>query len=189
MSDIDLVKVGNILKSRRLEKNMSIRDLSALSDTAASTISQIETGKTSPNLLTLQALCNALELPVYSLFMVEEISNIRLVRKSEQVSYIRNISNGKPLVESMITQGQNEMLGATIQIPPGTDSGTFAHHGGEEFVMVLEGRIVYQLENYQDYVLEKHDTLYYPNYVGHRWENPFDEEATILIVTTEPYKF
>ena len=93
MPDIDLAKIGNILKTRRLEKNMSIRDLSACSDTAASTISQIETGKTSPNLLTLQALCDALDLPVYSLFMVEEISNIRLVRKNEQVSYIRNISS------------------------------------------------------------------------------------------------
>ena len=47
MSDIDLNKIGNILKTRRLEKNLSIRDLSARSDTAASTISQIETGKTS----------------------------------------------------------------------------------------------------------------------------------------------
>ena len=57
MSDIDLAKIGNILKARRLEKNLSLRDLSARSDTAASTISQIETGKTSPNLLTLKALC------------------------------------------------------------------------------------------------------------------------------------
>ena len=40
MSDIDLNKIGNILKTRRLEKNLSIRDLSARSDTAASTISQ-----------------------------------------------------------------------------------------------------------------------------------------------------
>ena len=189
MSDIDLAKIGNILKTRRLEKNMSIRDLSASSDTAASTISQIETGKTSPNLLTLQALCDALDLPVYSLFMVEEISNIRLVRKNEQVSYIRNISSGKPLVEHMITQGQNEMLGAIIDVPAGSDSGAFAHHGGEEFVMVLSGKVVYQIENHRNYVLEVEDTLYYPNYVGHRWENPFDEDAKILIVTTQPYNF
>ena len=81
MSDIDLNKIGNILKTRRVEKNLSIRDLSARSDTAASTISQIETGKTSPNLLTLKALCNALDVPVASLFMDDEISNVRLVRK------------------------------------------------------------------------------------------------------------
>lgn len=189
MSDIDLLKIGSIIKRRRQEKNLSIRDLSARSDTAASTISQIETGKTSPNLLTLQALCNALDIPVFSLFLDEEISNIHLVRKNEQQTFIRNISNGKALIESLITQGKNEMWGAIIDIPSGTDSGTFAHHGGEELVFMLEGRLRYELENYQSYELEKYDTLYYPNYVGHRWDNPFDEDAKMLIISTSPYKF
>ena len=101
MSDIDLNKIGNILRSRRMEKNLSIRDLSARSDVAASTISQIETGKTSPNLLTLKSLCNALDLPVFSLFMDDEITNVRLVRHNEQQTFIRNISNGKALIESL----------------------------------------------------------------------------------------
>ena len=121
MSDIDLAKIGNILKARRLEKNLSLRDLSARSDTAASTISQIETGKTSPNLLTLKALCNALDIPVFSLFMDDEISNVRLVRHNEQQTFIRNISNGKALVESLITQGKNEMWGAIVDIPAGSE--------------------------------------------------------------------
>lgn len=189
MSDIDLTKIGNILKRRRQEKNLSIRDLSARSDTAASTISQIETGKTSPNLLTLKAICNALDIPVFSLFMDEEISNIRLVRKNEQQTFIRNISNGKAMIESLITQGKNEMWGAIIDIPAGTDSGTFAHHGGEELVFILEGRIKYELENYQNYDLEKYDTLYYPNYIGHRWDNPYENDAKMLIISTSPYKF
>ena len=189
MSDIDLTKIGNILKSRRQEKKLSIRDLSARSDTAASTISQIETGKTSPNLLTLKALCDALDLPVFSLFLDEEITNVRLVRKNEQQTFIRNISNGHPLIESLITQGKNEMWGALIDIPAGSDSGSFAHHGGEELVFILTGRLKYELENYQTYTLEEYDTLYYPNYIGHRWENCWEEDAKMLIISTSPYKF
>ena len=189
MSDIDLAKIGNILKARRLEKNLSLRDLSARSDTAASTISQIETGKTSPNLLTLKALCNALDIPVFSLFMDDEISNVRLVRHNEQQTFIRNISNGKALVESLITQGKNEMWGAIVDIPAGSDSGTFAHHGGEELVFLLEGTLIYELENYKSYTLEKYDTLYYPNYIGHRWVNASDENAKMLIISTSTYKF
>lgn len=189
MSDIDLNKIGNIVRSRRLEKNLSIRDLSARSEIAASTISQIETGKTSPNLLTLQALCNALDLPVFSLFMDDEITNVRLVRHNEQQTFIRNISNGKALIESLITQGRNEMWGAIIDIPANSDSGKFAHHGGEELVFILEGCIRFELENHRAYVLEKYDTLYYPNYIGHRWINSFDENAKMLIISTSPYKF
>lgn len=189
MSDIDLNKIGTILKNRRSEKNMSIRDLAARSEIAASTISQIETGKTSPNLLTLQALCNALDLPVFSLFLDEDISNVRLVRHNEQQTFIRNISNGKALVESLITQGRNEMWGAIIDIPSNSDSGTFAHHGGEELVFILEGCISFELENYNTYVLEKYDCLYYPNYIGHRWTNTSDIDAKMLIISTSPYKF
>ena len=53
----------------------------------------------------------------------------------------------------------------------------------------LKGKVLYQIEHHRNYILEEEDTLYYPNYVGHRWENPFDEDAKILIVTTQPYKF
>lgn len=189
MSDIDLAKIGNILKEKRQAKNLSIRDLSARSDTAASTISQIETGKTSPNLLTLKALCDALDVPVFSLFLDEEISNVRLVRHNEQQTFIRNISNGKALVESLITQGKNEMWGAIIDIPAGTDSGAFAHHGGEELVFILEGKLKYELENYHTYDLEPYDTLYYPNYIGHRWNNVYSKDVKMLIISTSPYKF
>ena len=189
MSDIDLNKIGNILRNRRIEKNLSIRDLSARSDVAASTISQIETGKTSPNLLTLKSLCNALDLPVFSLFIDDEITNVRLVRHNEQQTFIRIISNGKALVESLITQGRNEMWGAIIDIPAHSDSGTFAHHGGEELVYMLEGCIRFELENYLVYTLKKYDTLYYPNYVGHRWTNSSDADAKMLIISTSPYKF
>ncbi len=189
MSDIDLNKIGTILKNRRSEKNLSIRDLSARSEIAASTISQIETGKTSPNLLTLQALCNALDLPVFSLFLDDEIHNVHLVRHNEQQTFIRNISNGKALIESLITQGRNEMWGAIIDIPAHSDSGTFAHHGGEELVFILEGQLYFELENHRSYILDKYDTLYYPNYIGHRWINSFDEDAKMLIISTSPYKF
>lgn len=186
---MDLVRIGKILKNRRLDLDMSIRDLSSKSNIAASTISQIETGKTSPNLLSLKAICDAMEIPVFSLFLDEDTDHIRLVRKEEQETFIRNVSNGKPLVESLIIQGKNEMYAAIIDVPPDSDSGDYAHHGGEEFVFVLNGQIIFDLENHPDYILNEHDTLYYPNYIGHRWVNESDEPAKLMMVSTSPYKF
>lgn len=187
MSDLDLVKIGNFIKLRRSEKELSIRDLASLSNIAASTISQIETGKTSPNLASLYALCESLQVPVAALFMEETIDNIKLVRKNEQKTFVRNVSNGQPLIETLITKGENEMWGGIVNIPPRTDSGNYAYHGGEEFVHVLKGCITFDLENYQNYKLYEEDTLYYPNHVGHRWINDSDEESRILIVSTSPY--
>jgi len=189
MSDINLEEIGNTLKNHRLKQNLSIRDVSTKSKIAASTISQIETGKTSPNLLTLKAICDALNVPVFSLFLEEENENIRLVKKNEQQTFVRNISNGKNLVESLITQGNNEMWAAIVDVPAKTDSGNYARHGGEEFVFVLKGSIIYDLEKREPYMLNEYDTLYYPNHIGHRWVNISDQGAQILLVSTSPYKF
>lgn len=186
---MDLDYIGNTLKQHRVNRNMSIRELSTISKVASSTISQIETGKNSPNLLTLKAICDALDIPVFSLFMQEDQSNIRLVRKQEQEPFIRNISNGNSIKESLIIQGKNEMYAALVITPPNTDSGEFSHHGGEEFVFILEGELEFELEGHKKYILHEHDTLYYPNYIGHRWENNAKADVKMLMVSTSPYKF
>lgn len=75
---MDLEYIGAILKQHRINRNMSIRELSNISNVASSTISQIETGKNSPNLLTLKAICDALDVPVFSLFIEEDNSKIKI---------------------------------------------------------------------------------------------------------------
>ena len=74
-------------------------------------------------------------------------------------------------------------------MPPHTDSGAFSHHGGEEFVFVLEGTINFYLEGHNEYELHEEDTLYYPTYIGHRWENKSDSTVKMLMVSTSPYNF
>lgn len=186
---MDLEYIGNTLKQHRINRNMSIRELSAISNVASSTISQIETGKNSPNLLTLKAICDALDVPVFSLFMQDDQVKISLVRKQEQEPFIRNISNGNTIKESLIIQGKNEMYAAVVVTPPHTDSGEYSHHGGEEFVFILEGDLIFDLEGHKKYILHEHDTLYYPNYVGHRWENNSESNVKMLMVSTSPYNF
>ena len=186
---MDLEFIGLTLRQHRMNQNLSIKELSARSGVAGSTISQIETGKTSPNLLTLKSICNALDIPVFSLFLEDESDKIQLVRSTDQETFIRNVSNGQALKESLIIQGKNEMYAAIVEVPPHTDSGAYSHHGGEEFVYVLEGSLHYDMEDHDIYLLNQHDTIYYPNYIGHRWENHSDETAKILMVSTAPYKF
>lgn len=186
---LDIEFIGEKLKQLRTEKNMSIRELSSISGIASSTISQIETGKNSPNLITLKAICDALEIPVFSLFLEEDKSKIRLVKSSTHEQIIRNISNGKQVRESLIIQGKNEMCAAIIETPPHANSGEYSYHGGEEFVFILEGVLDFYLEGHNVYKLEPHDTLYYPNYIGHRWENNTEQSVRMLIVSTSPYEF
>lgn len=186
---MNLEYIGEKLKQHRINRNMSIRELSSVSNVASSTISQIETGKNSPNLITLKAICDALDVPVFSLFLEEDKSKIRLVKNSEHEPLIRNISNGKQIRESLIIQGKNEMYAALVETPPNADSGSYSHHGGEEFVFILDGELVFDLEGHGKYFLTANDTLYYPNYIGHRWENNGEKTVRMLMVSTSPYDF
>lgn len=188
MSKLNLARIGFLLKNRRVESGLSIRELSIKSGVAAGTISQIETGKTSPNLVSVYSLCETLNFPISALFIQDDSDRVKLVRKNERTSFVRNTSNGESIVESLITKGESRMWGGIVDMPAGTDSGNYYYHGGEEFVFVLEGSITFSLDQVGNYVLEAGDTLYYPNEIGHRWENHTKKPAKFLIVSTSEFR-
>ena len=188
MSKLNLTRIGFLLKNRRVESGLSIRELSIKSGVAAGTISQIETGKTSPNLVSVNSLCETLNFPISALFIQDDTDRVKLVRKNERTSFVRNTSNGESIVESLVTKGESRMWGGIIDMPAGTNSGDYYYHGGEEFVFMLEGSITFSLDQVGNYILETGDTLYYPNEIGHRWENHTKEPAKFLIVSTSEFR-
>lgn len=188
MSKLNLTRIGFLLKNRRVESGLSIRELSIKSGVAAGTISQIETGKTSPNLVSVYSLCETLNFPISALFIQDDTDHVKLVRKNERTSFVRNTSNGESIVESLVTKGESRMWGGIIDMPAGTNSGDYYYHGGEEFVFMLEGSITFSLDQVGNYILETGDTLYYPNEIGHRWENHTKEPAKFLIVSTSEFR-
>ncbi len=188
MSKLNLTRIGFLLKNRRVESGLSIRELSIKSGVAAGTISQIETGKTSPNLVSVYSLCETLNFPISALFIQDDTDRVKLVRKNERTSFVRNTSNGESIVESLVTKGESRMRGGIIDMPAGTNSGDYYYHGGEEFVFMLEGSITFSLDQVGNYILETGDTLYYPNEIGHRWENHTKEPAKFLIVSTSEFR-
>lgn len=188
MASLNLVRIGNILKSQRLMLGLSIRDLSAKCGISAGTISQIETGKTAPNLVSVYTLCETLGFPISALFVEDCDDRISLVRKNERNSFTRNTSNGQSIDEALIIKGDHQMWGGVITMPPHTSSGAFYYHEGEEFIFILQGNLTFELENYPPYELCEGDTLYYPNEIGHRWENKSDQETQLLIVSTSEFE-
>ena len=188
MAQLNLLRIGRLLKDQRISLGLSIRDLSVRSGVAAGTISQIETGKTSPNLVSIYSLCENLGFPISALFVEESDDRINLIRKDQRPSFTRNVSSGKEIRESLITRGDSDMWGGMVYMPPHTDSGAFYYHDGEEFVFILKGTLFFELEGRPFYELHEGDTLYYANEIGHRWENRSDDEVQFIIVSTSEYK-
>lgn len=129
-----------------------------------------------------------MNFPISALFIQDDTDRVKLVRKNERTSFVRNTSNGESIVESLVTKGESRMWGGIIDMPAGTNSGDYYYHGGEEFVFMLEGSITFSLDQVGNYILETGDTLYYPNEIGHRWENHTKEPAKFLIVSTSEFR-
>lgn len=66
-----LKKIGDNLKKIRLGKGLSLRDLAAHCAIDHSDIGKIERGETNATMLTMNQLAQGLEVPLYTLFMIE----------------------------------------------------------------------------------------------------------------------
>lgn len=179
------MNIGNIIKDKRTAKNVSLRELGERTGLSASAISQIENGKSIPNILTAKLIADALGFSVISFFLDDIDSKVSLVRKHERKEMIRNKSEHGELIEELINTGKNEIIAGIITVPPLADSGAEVSHPGEEMVYVLEGEVVYTLVEVGSYALKQGDALTYPCSIPHKWYNNNDSEiAKILLVAT-----
>ena len=58
---------------------------------------------------------------------------------------------------------------------------------GEEFVLVLDGCLLLELEGSAAVVLERGDSAYYPSDRPHRWSNAGDEITRLVSVASPPH--
>lgn len=180
LSEARGVNVGARLRALREERNLSMRALAERSELAVNTLSLIENGRTSPSVNTLQQLAYTLNVPITTFFEQPEAV--------EPVMY-------RPAIERQRTPfecGAIEDLGsAQMQCPiepflvtlePGTTSGhTAITHTGYEFVLGIEGTIIYTVRQ-QEYLIEPGDSLLFEAYLPHAWRNSTRYTARMLIM-------
>jgi transcriptional regulator with XRE-family HTH domain len=90
-------RVAHAIKHRREQLKLTLRDLAAKSRVSASTISDIERGAKSPTISTLDALLEALGLPMSALTdsTASLASRIHVVRAAERPAYVDPKSGAK----------------------------------------------------------------------------------------------
>lgn len=66
-----LVK-GNRIAYYRIERGLTLRELSRISGVDSGTINRLENGLSEPRAKTVKALCDALEVPISELFDVDK---------------------------------------------------------------------------------------------------------------------
>lgn len=176
--------IGKKLKATRLKNDMTIQELAEKSKVSSNMISRIERGLTIPSVEILVKLANAFGMSIN--FFVEE------AEKGKTVVHTRK-GGGEPIFFFedkhqiiSLSQGFRDPSFAVFYdtLEAGCDSGEGEMvHTGEEFALVLQGRMAFVIEG-ERYLLEEGDSLTFKASLPHRWQNLHDGQTVVMWVVS-----
>ena len=173
------------LREERRRQRLSLRKLAEASGLSPTTVHQIEAGRGSPSLATLQALASTLGAPLAALFEggpPRPEPAIRLPARERP----RTPTPGGSLERLATGLPGQRLRGLLVTLAPGADTGDEAMtHPGHELVFGLAGRCVYDVAG-REYRVGPGDSLLVDSRQPHRGRNPGRREAHILLVLYAP---
>jgi transcriptional regulator with XRE-family HTH domain len=173
------------LREERRRRRLSLRKLADESGLSPTTVHQIETGRGSPSLATLQALASTLGVPLAALFESgpppPEPAVLLPARERPRTrtrsGSLERLAAGLP--------GQR-LRGLLVTLAPGGTTGEEAMtHPGHELVFGLSGRFVYEVAG-KDYPVGPGDSALVDSRQPHRGRNSGRREAQFVLVLYAP---
>ncbi len=177
----DAMNLGANIRAARNKRKLSLTELSEKTGIAASNLSSIELGKSSPTLNTLVKIAAAFNMKA-GMFLDKILykkavmrpkgTGERLTTDSEKVS-ARLLTSGAAL---------NRMESVMITIDPAAQISPAGQGSSDRFIYCLSGAITVLVED-EAHVLHEGDSVYIMPKVEVRFENRGRKEATILVVS------
>ncbi len=189
MAEQPLSLIGERIRVQRRKLRLSLDELAARTHLSKSFLSQVERGTTHPSIDSLNAIAEAIQVPMF-LFFVEE-DNAQVIRRRTERRTL-TVPDSRFQYES-IWFGSNRKMEILIgRLSPGEVSSDQGRtHGAreltvvEECVFVLQGRIEFCLGD-AVHILEAGDSAYYGGHIPHRFRALGDQEATLLFAIVPP---
>jgi transcriptional regulator with XRE-family HTH domain len=179
----DARSLGQLVRSIRTSRGMSIESLAKAAGVSAGAISQIERGAGNPAFTTLVKLAYGMEVPVGSFLQTDQEPPGLIVRKEHR----KRLVPSEGLIYELLTPDlQRRLEVLRVQIACGFDNSERPFvHDGEECVHLLEGELLIYIAD-DEYHLEEGDSITYDPTEPHWYRNPFARPGIILSAVTPP---
>jgi len=184
MSGNGRVRIGARLRHAREASRLSLADVAARSGVTKSFLSRVERDEASPSVASLVAICEAVGLPMASLFAVPETT---LVRSSARPS-LEGLPKAADVVDTLITpERERHVTVLESRVAPGGSGGDVLYTLPSEceVCFVLEGRIEIDVEG-ELFELEAGDALTFGASVPHTWRNAAPDAGARLLWILAP---
>ncbi|MFT6451461.1 MAG: transcriptional regulator with XRE-family HTH domain [Halocynthiibacter sp.] len=175
------------LRALRKSKGLTIQDVAERSGLAISTVSKIERNLMAPTYDRFSRLARGLGVDLAELFAEEgtrfEQGGVALARRGDFGYHETDNYTYEMLFQKVQGRAMVPMLG-TLKPLEKMKFDRMVSHAGEEFLFVIEGEVIVQMENMDPVTLRAGDSLYFDSRRGHLYASATDQPARILCVCT-----
>ena len=175
--------LGDKIRQKRLEQQMSMKELADMTGLTAGFLSQIERDLAEPSIASLRKIAEALNVAIFH-FFVEDGEGHKVVRKEARQKIQFPDANMTYELLSPDVNHKMECLYGTLKAG-GRTGETVASHEGEEFTYVFKGSMHMVIAD-EDHHLAEGDAIYYEGTLPHQIRNSGDEDLEFLTVITPP---
>lgn len=181
---MDEKSIGRKIRQIRIAKNMTLAQLSSEIEKTRSYLSQVERGLIEPSIKALRLISKALDVPMFY-FLMDNKNHRGIVRKEDRKRL--NFSGSRLTYELLSPDLNHEMEVVQVTLEP--DSSTYDEpisHKGEEFILILQGRMEIQLQD-EFFTLREGDSIYFMGSIPHKTTNIGESRLTFISAITPPH--
>lgn len=175
------MKIGKKIKELRLQNDLTLEELASRCELTKGFLSQLERDLTSPNIVALENILEALGTNLAEFFQTTKEEQIVFHTQDFFVD-----EQEDKTIEWIIPNAQkNAMEPILLTLKPNASSQEMKAHAGEEFGYVLKGHVTLVCGS-KKYKIKSKETFYISRANGHYIVNDSSSEAKVLWVSTPP---
>lgn len=172
-------ELGAKVARERSARGWSLAQLAQRSGLSTAAVHKIEKSGMTPTIASLMKIAAALGKSV-AYFVDEPVTPDVNVVRGDARARVYTSKQGLDLRNLSGRYGGFAMAGAEAAVEPRAHSGpTRMNHPGEELVIVLEGRMAFDVDG-ERHELESGDSIHFRARRPHSWSNPSDEPARVV---------
>ncbi len=189
---LDRDEVGARLRQVRKARQMTLKQLSELSGVPVSTLSKMELAQVSVSYEKLAAAARALNLDIAQLFRASgpasapQPATVVVDSLAEVAGYSTGTYDYYPIAGAFPERRMTPAYARIIARERGQFD-DFIRHPGQEFAMVLSGRVRIEFETGEAVSIGPQQTAYFDSQVGHIYLSESEDggDAQVMVVMTD----
>ncbi len=180
---MNLVELAQRIRKLRLDRRLTLEQVASQTGLTRSWLSKVENFRVTPSLTALGEIAVALGVPISQLVEgLDAKPQMVVVRRNDRVVIDRDGDRSNIKYESLAHKRVNRAMDPFLLTIQGMDvSREPLTHEGEEFLMVISGRVDLKFGE-EVYSLSAGDSMYFDGSTKHCLVNPYEAPAEVLCV-------